>query len=632
MHNSTILILIIIVFFSANAQTDFQRVSPFLPDSNTAAIRFERNVNTYLWNANATYAYSDSGISLNAVNTFTSSFISGQFRSFRDEQNFTLSVVKKVTSPFSLAVEAQSFVLSDNQTLGNSNAGIHSGALGVQFRPTTNVSVTPLLGMRYDKQQHEQDEGINYRFHAIVDSIEFSGYRSKFSGHINQSDLGKRQFKNDTAKLHIATEFSPGSTDSVQVRWLLNKSDFYVPTDSNVIRTFGVRSNIRSRNEQLWGVQNILLYDIGKGFGTQFIVDVESRTITNAFRYKDLSVPLAIPYNTSVRELRIEGGANLEFRTNSTLATIGFHLSERDEKHLLERIDGVDNAIQENRSRQESRLDNTAFKNTVSANIFTIISPDDDLSFLSSISVLRYDTPDTTNTDDRDELLINLSLRETHHFSPVLTTAVTAEATLAHLVYISRNKSASNNWNRIFRLSPEVTYRPAENFRMFNSFEVLANYTVFDFESLIPTVKSYSYRQVAFLDTTSYDMTKRVGIDLFLNVRVFERGELRWKEFSERPLQRVEEVTFSPQVRYSFREHWYFAIGFRSFAQKRFNYINTVRQFENTFLSAGPTTNIVIRLSSRSLIEVRGWKEFQRQSRGKVQEYSNMTMNVRYYF
>ncbi len=179
---------------------------------------------------------------------------------------------------------------------------------------------------------------------------------------------------------------------------------------------------------------------------------------------------------------------------------------------------------------------------------------------------------------------------------------------------------------------PELTYRPNRSFRMVNTFEVLANYTVFDFESVIPAVKSYSYRQVAFLDSTSYDMTERVGIDLFGYVRIFERGELRWTGFAERPLQRIEEVTFSPQLRYSDRERWMFAVGFRSFAQKRFTYAGSQRKFESTFLSAGPTTQITFRLSHGSTVEIRGWKEYQRQAGGVIREFSNMTMNVRYYF
>lgn len=629
------LFIFFVCITAAHSQSAANRFSAgsALRDTSGAAIRFERNVNTYLWNANAQYLYDDGDLFLLLSDKFTSSFISSRFRSFRDEQNFALTMEKKLSSSFSVAADAQSFILSDNQTLGNSNAGIHTGAVGISYRPLSTVSLTPMIGMRYDKQQLERDAGANYRFFGAVDSIDLSGYRAQFSGHLNHSNADKRYFKNNAAEMTIATEFTPGSTDSVRVRWIQNRNDFYVPADNSVARAFGVTSNIRSRTENLYGVQNILRYEIGSNFGTEFTVNVESRSIDNAFHYKDLSAAAdSIPFNTSVQEFRLEGGVHLRYRTYSTMASLGFFLAERDEKHRIETIDGIDKIAQEKRSRQESRLDNTALRSVVQAIVETEISSRDRISFAGSIGVLQYDTPDSINTDDRDELLVSLSAREEHRFSDIFTGSVTAEVTLAHMVYLKREKSANNNWNRIFRLMPEFRYTPSGNFRMVNAFEVLANYTVFDFESVIPTVKSYSYRQVAFLDSTSYDMSRRVGMDLYAHVRVFERGEFRWAEFSERPLQRIEEVTFSPQMRYAFDERWYFAIGFRSFAQKRFRYTNNVRQYESTLLSAGPTTAIRIRLSPHSSVEVRGWKEFQRQSGGRIVEFSNMTMNVRYYF
>ncbi len=620
------------VLTSAFAQTGFHSRVPLLPDSNIAALRFERNVNTYLWNADAAYRYNDSDQFVNLSEKFTSSFIRSQYSSFRDEQNISLSASKKISEPLSLAIESQSFILSDKQTLGSSNAGIHSGVMGITYQPEPNISITPLLGMRYDKQQRETDNGLNYRLYANADSLDIGGYRAEMSGHLNQSDLGRRYFKNDSAGVNIATQFAQGSTDSVRVHWIRNQSEFFITAADTVKSVFGVSSNIRSRSEQLYGVENILVYDVGEGLGTELTVNVESRSIKNAFRYNVLSDPSSVSFNTAVNEFNIEGGMKINYTMQSTLASLGFRIAERDEKHRIEKINGIDNNVQDSRARQESRLDNTAFRTMVSVNVFSDISPADQVLFLSSASILRYDTPDTVNTDDRDELLVNISLKETHRFSSVFSASLTAEATIAHLVYLLRDKSANNNWNRIFRLTPDMSYRPSENFRMFNAFEVLANYTVFDFESLIPSVKSYSYRQVAFLDSTSYDMTKRVGLDVVAYVRVFERGELRWQEFSERPLQRIEEVTFSPQFRYSIDGRWYFAFGFRSFAQKKFKYVNNTRQFESTFLSAGPTTSIAIHLSPISLVEIRGWKEFQHQSGGRVQEYSNMSMNVRYYF
>ncbi|MFA6469768.1 MAG: hypothetical protein WCW35_12775 [Bacteroidota bacterium] len=601
-------------------------------DSNSAAIRFERNVNTYFWNANAQYLLSTDDYFLRMNDNFTSTFIKSQFSSYRDEQNFSLSTSKKVSGPFAIAAEAQSFVLSDNQNLGSSNAGIHSGAVGITYRPSRQFFVTPMIGVRFDKQQLQHDNGMNYRLSTEGDSLEFSDYRAGFSGRFNHSNMENRIFSNNQAAMNIATQFSDASTDSIQVRWMMNRNDFYVPADSNILNAFGTSLNVRARTERIWGVQNILAYEIGSGFHAKLDMNIESRTILNAFKYKSLSVLSAIPFNTTVQEFRLEGGLTVQYLSMETFATAGFQLGERNEKHLLERIEGADEPFQENRARQESRLDNNAYRNSLSTMIAQQLSSYNELQFSGSISLVQYDTPDTINTDDRDELLVNLSLRESHWFSSAFQASVTAEATVAHLVYLSREKSANNNWNRIFRLQPELVFQPDRTFRMFNAFEVLANYTVFDFEALVPSVKSYSYRQVAFLDSTSYDMTRKIGLDMVASVRIFERGELHWQEFSERPLQRMEEVTFSPQVRYSFKGQWYFAVGFRSFAQKRFNYKNNIRQFESTFLSAGPTTRIVIRLSQDSIVEVRGWKEFQHQSGGKIQEFSNMTMNVRYTF
>ena len=144
------------------------------------------------------------------------------------------------------------------------------------------------------------------------------------------------------------------------------------------------------------------------------------------------------------------------------------------------------------------------------------VSSSDFVSFESSAGILRYDTPDSTNTDDRDELLITFAGRESHRWNEYLEVNVVAEVTLNHIVYLFADRSANNNWNRIFRLAPELVYTPSSTLQSVNTFEVLANYTVFDFETLIPTVESYSYRQFAFLDSTSYDMSSSMGLDFFL--------------------------------------------------------------------------------------------------------------------
>ncbi len=197
------------------------------------------------------------------------------------------------------------------------------------------------------------------------------------------------------------------------------------------------------------------------------------------------------------------------------------------------------------------------------------------------------------------------------------------------MVYLLAARSANNNWNRIFRLAPELTYTPSPAMRMVNTFEVLANYTVFDFETLVPTVESYSYRQFAFLDSTSYDMSSSIGLDFLLHVRLYERAQLDWQQFSERPQQYFQEVTFSPALRYTIQERLVCSAGFRSFVQNSYLYSGTTRVPNGNYFSYGPTTSILLTLRSGWRLEIQGWKEFQKETNQPTRDVSNIMMSAK---
>ena len=111
---------------------------------------------------------------------------------------------------------------------------------------------------------------------------------------------------------------------------------------------------------------------------------------------------------------------------------------------------------------------------------------------MGSIGILRYDTPSDQNLEDRDELLVALTLSTWHSVSRSLELGVVLDGTVDHLVYLLKERSANNNYNRVLRLSPRTIYRPAPWLYSLNAFEVLANYPVYDFEQQLPSVKSFS--------------------------------------------------------------------------------------------------------------------------------------------
>ena len=626
-----IIVLLVVFPAIAHAQADTLRYGvPAAPDSNDAGIRFERNLNTYLWNFKADFSGRDSGFAADVHDRYSSSFIEQNQNSLRDEHTLWLNASRRISSMMNLDLEASTFTLSDNQSLDVSNAALHTGLVGVSIRPLPYISVTPLVGFRVDRQQDQTDQGWNYKLSSQLDSVDIDGYETLASLRLNVSNLSPRYFRSNGAQLFFAKDFLEGSFDSLRFQWSNNRWDFYIPADSVMQKEFGIKENIRSRVDEIYNVSNTLHYAVGKELSAVVQTLVETRTISNAFRYKSLLEPTMIPYDVTVQEQRLEGGIDLNYRDiNNIFASVGIHTSERDERHILQKIDGVDPDIQQSASEQETQLDNIQHRTSLRGIFSMPVSSNDFVSFESSAGILRYDAPDSTNTDDRDELLITLSGRESHRWNEYFNISVTVEATLNHIVYLLAERSANNNWNRIFRLAPELTYTPSPAMRMVNTFEVLANYTVFDYETLIPTVESYSYRQFAFLDSTSYDMSSSMGFDFLLHVRLYERGELQWKAFTERPQQYFREVTFSPAVRYTIQERLVCAAGFRSFVQNRYLYNGAARVADGNYFSYGPTTSIVLMAPSGWRLEIQGWKEFQKETNQPTRDVSNIMMSAK---
>jgi hypothetical protein len=599
-----------------------------LPDSNAAGIYFERNYNTFLWNLNAGYSFHNDDNAASFHEGYSSSFIQNEQNSLSDQQTVSLAASQKISEPLWLAFDLSSFILSSNQSLDVSNAGIHSGLIGINYK-LPFISISPLAGIRFDRQQSNDDHGWDFKLGAQTDTVSSSGYESLLSFQLNESNLSPRYFRDDGAAASIYKDFGEGSFDSIRVDWSDNRRDFYVPADTNVEQEFGVSSNIRARSENDLNISNSLTYGITPGVSLLLYAATGSRTITNAFRYKSLLDLSAIPFTTIVQESNLAGSIGLQFKTSDFFSLLEMKFNERDEKHTIERIPGVDEDVQDNNAQMEEELDNSTRRTTLNGFLGASLSRNDFFSLNGSMSILHYDTPDTLNTDDRDELFFIVSGKESHRFSEELEASLTLEATLTHLVYLYSDKSANNNWNRIFRLSPSLAFTPYRNFTSVNTFEVLANYTVYDFETIIPNVQSYSYRQFAFLDSTLYDMTNHFGLDLFFNLRLYERGELQWQQFSEQPQQYVEEATFSPEVRYTIERGIVFAVGFRSFAQRLYSYNGTAKIYNGNYFSFGPTTMISMALANNSSLLIQGWKEFQEQSGQRLQDLSNVTMTVK---
>jgi len=161
-----------------------------------------------------------------------------------------------------------------------------------------------------------------------------------------------------------------------------------------------------------------------------------------------------------------------------------------------------------------------------------------------------------------------------------------------------------------------------------NTFEVLANYTVYDFEAQATQARSFSYRQFGWIDSTALEINNRVGLDFFVYLKLYERGQLNWSEFSERRENSFVDKTYAVQVRCMPDEALVFAVGVRYFSQTRYSYTGETRKLDSFLRSVGPTCLIQWRPNPTSEVGMKGWYEQRRLEGGGSRSLANMTLTV----
>jgi hypothetical protein len=234
----------------------------------------------------------------------------------------------------------------------------------------------------------------------------------------------------------------------------------------------------------------------------------------------------------------------------------------------------------------------------------------------SSVSILKYDTQSETNYDDRDELgyLVYLAHRFNNLGNLILVTSV--DLSLYHTVYIFSQKSSNNNWNRVIRFSSKGFFEPTGWLRNISSFSVLANYTVYDFQDIVSDIKSYSFRQLNLKDSLIVKFSRHFGTDIYGEIKLYERGELNWSGFTQRPINYFEDKIINTEINYFFNSYITLSGGYRYFVQRRFNYVNGERQFDNFIRTNGPFAKLLIEWTQNSNIEILGSYDYYKYGNG----------------
>jgi hypothetical protein len=606
------------------------RLSGDIARPNTFSIFTEKSYNTYHWNGITLYRNLLGPLYFDLSEQFSSSLVRTDRNLITDQNSVNIQARYRISDALAAASTVTSFSLSDNRSIGGSigKASSHGFYGGIAYTPFEGFVIEPLIGIRFDNQLDRYDKGTSYILGLELDTAIYSGYLASLTGTLQYDAITPRTLETHRASLGLKKDFSEQAKNDLNVAFYRNRRDFYLSADSSLRQMHNIVYNIESRADNILSITDSLRYNASNSMSWTLEGNVYNRTIKRSYRYKNITDPESSPLNTAIDELKIEGTIRGIYRiSNFISSTLAFSYLERDEKHKLDENNATLSGIYSTDSYREERKNNHARRSNLAAATTLSLSQSDSVGISGSATILHYDTPSKENDDDRDELWYIVNIASRHIINKHLTLYLSANLALTHLVYLFSTRSADNNWNRILQFAPTVVYTPARCFTTKNTFEVLANYTVYDFEQQSSLTRSYAFRQFAFIDSSSLRLSRRLGIVWDNHIRLYERGEFRWNTFSEKPVNYFEDKLYHGAVRYMLTEGLHFSVGIRYFSQLRFGYEGRDRFQESSLRCIGPTTTIQFAVGATDVF-LDGWYEERNQTGQPKRTNTTMQMTL----
>jgi len=628
-------IIFIIVFINDNllfAQSsidNFDYIAISKP-INVLSTYLDKRLNTYSLNSGLTVNYDLEDLNFRLFENFNSKFVKSGSKNRRDEQNLLLLGSYKISSQVTSGISADNKILSDDRKIEINQASISNVSLFTLYSPQPGMEFSPFIGYSNNRQIGENDYGLIYGIEGVAEESDISDFNLTSQLKFRNEDISPRRNLIRYLNLLLNNNFADDVSNTISARFTQNRKDFYYTADQQISGEFNIANNIQSRTETGYSVDDSLRF--GKFFDIFTLNsrgNVTWREIDRNTRYKPLIITSNSVYDTKIKELRVEFESVISYRSKFFSGNLRGLIIERDEKNITKNY-GNNDFFFEDRSDQESQKNNNSSRASLSFTGDFDISKKDKLSLSFLQNKLRYDTPSEENFDDRDEILSILRLRYSRFLTPFFEAFVSTEGIYSHIVYLLSEKSSNNNINRVLKFAAGGNYT-GKNVSSLNTFEVSANYTVYDFEDLNPNYKSFSFRQFTATDSSNIKILKNLSFISYGYLKLSEQGDFQWSSFSAQPTRFLEEIYAEPKITFKLNGIL-LASGIRYFSLKAFNYKVRERIPDSKYISVGPLMEIFFLIKEVLYFRIFGWYEFITIDDTAKQEQSNFMMQMNWNF
>ncbi|MEN6511025.1 MAG: hypothetical protein ABFD00_04240 [Chloroherpetonaceae bacterium] len=585
---------------------------------------FNKQYNTYLLGNLSHIDFQTKFGRFNINQNYQGTFLKLLDRSFRDDEDWSFAYSHNIFDKFSLNLNQNWLFTSDSRDIGMNQLSRLNGLLGISYTPNFNSQVQFLYGFENNNQLNLQSTGNVLNFSAYQKDYNFQDFllNSDISFNYLNLNLGR---KNQDINAHLRFErYFEDSTN-------LYMNFAYKKLQTNLLAYSGNDSiqPIEKRVENTFASNMFIQYQVIEPLMLGIIFDYNLINVN-----RDFHQPVAgIPYSAFYRDI---SQSNLNFQLFSKLYIGNFSESIYFKVNTINEKNNLSNKFSQNipELTQYQNFESQRDYNDSRVNLFSQstykFSDNSILSGIYSISLNQYNTPSKDNYDDRDEQNQIINLQYFHKFSQILNFNLEFENTTTHYVYILSQRSALNNWNRIYRLTPRIDYN-GEILEFHPQFEVLANYTAYDYELNLSSLKSFSFRQLSYKDSINYKLTKSVNIKSNVNIKYSERGVLYWKEFAETPQNAISEYFLRVILEKNYNNlHIGSGIRYYNSSQRRMG--ANPAEFDFKFVSTAPEVVIDYKLDNRWSVSLSGWYEFQNINKRTKNETTNLFVIVNMIF
>ncbi len=592
----------------------------FIDDINLAGLNTVFNYNAL---------YGDLGI---LASDYFQSNVSKLERNFsRDFNNFKAVVYYRLSQKLNAGAGFQNIFLTDDKNIETNRNNSSFLFSNFDYFPLPEISTNLRAGYKKEDQIGEINSGFSGIMSATASNYFIKDYMTNGQLVLAYEDLGGKMSHDYDIGASVYKRFSEASDNTGSFRFYSASNDFFFPASQSVSNEFGVKNNTEKRSEDYFFIGDGLNYRLNEFSGVSLAGNYFNRLITKEYKYRSSSSNALLDnlYDSKVLENNLELSAAIDYAKDQFYTNAKMFYVERSENHSLINTAGLTPSQLNELEKAEKNKNNNSRRTGLLGEIRYSISNTNYLSTSGSVSLLKYDTDYEENYDDRDEFEMNIYVLHDYNNLRNFEIQTKFDYISSSLSYIFSQRSANNYNNKIYRLSSLSNFSPAQGLVTRNFFQVLANYTVYDFEDIVSQVQSFSYRQLSIRDSTSYVFLPEFELLFTGELKLYEQGQFNNRDFSVKPLNYFEEQFYSPELIYVPYDLLRISAGFRYFQQIRYRYENAEKSLAGIYRSYGPYGKIFLYLNKGSIINFTGGVDFIRNSIGGYSDESlNLSLNL----